>query len=94
MKDASAGDIPAPQCPVTQGNENYQGKKKKSSIRIRALPEVRDLHRQVSESMDLPSPQQLPKTPNRQEKGPLLPMHSPPLSNRTMQSTAETLIYT
>lgn len=28
MKDASAGDIPAPQCPVTQGNENYQGKKK------------------------------------------------------------------
>lgn len=28
MKDASAGDIPAPQCPVTQGNEGYQEKKK------------------------------------------------------------------
>lgn len=27
MKDTSAGDIPAPQCPVAKGNESYQGKK-------------------------------------------------------------------
>lgn len=67
MRDASpAGGIPAPCCPVAQGEESYQGKsplphgaaelprktkKKRFQERIGALPEVRDLHRYVAECM-------------------------------------------
>lgn len=77
--------------PLPHGTVKLPRQKKKIQERIRALLKLRDFHRCVtkctSSPKDLPSQQPAPHENTDSKKATLIPILSPPLSNRTMRSS-------